>query len=175
MSHPEVAGPEPALPAAITLRSETPEDLPWLAALYAQVRADELAPVPWSAAAKEAFLLDQFQRQHAYYRSTYLGAEFLVVEREHTLIGRLYVHRGVHEIRLMDIALDAAQRGRGLGSLLLARLMVEAAAADKELTLHVEPENRARRLYARLGFRLIEERGVYHFLGWTPPRPHVLS
>lgn len=175
MSIPHQSDCVPALPAGITLRSETAADLPWLASLYAQVRAEELAPVPWPEQAKQAFLLDQFQRQHAYYLSTYLNAEFLVVEREHALIGRLYVHRGAREIRLMDIALDAAERGRGLGSLLLARLMAEAAATDKELTLHVEPQNRARRLYARLGFRLIEERGVNHFLGWTQPRPSALS
>jgi len=32
--------------------------------------------------------------------------------------------------------------------------------------LHVEPDNPAQRLYQRLGFRLIENRGVYDFLGW---------
>jgi hypothetical protein len=26
-------------------------------------------------------------------------------------------------------------------------------------------------MYQRLGFRLIENRGVYDFLGWTPPSP----
>ena len=31
-----------------------------------------------------------------------------------------------------------------------------------------EPNNPALKLYERLGFRLIEERGVYLFLGWMP-------
>jgi len=33
--------------------------------------------------------------------------------------------------------------------------------------LHGEPDNPAQRLYQRLGFRLIEHRGVYDFLGWS--------
>ncbi|HJT98480.1 MAG TPA: GNAT family N-acetyltransferase [Rhodanobacteraceae bacterium] len=154
------------LPPGIALREESAADLSWLAELYAETRAAELAPVPWPAEAKRAFLADQFQRQHDYYRQTYVGADYLVIERDGAPIGRLYVQRGRGEIRVMDIALIESERGRGVGTALIEHLMQEAAEAESELTLHVEPNNPAQRLYARLGFRLIEDRGVYHFLGW---------
>lgn len=154
------------LPPGIGLRAESAADFPVLAELYAETRAAELAQVEWPEQAKRAFLHDQFQRQHAYYRQAYAGAEFLVIERAGNTIGRLYLHRGKSEIRLMDIALIAAERGHGIGTALIERLMDEAAQTASELTLHVEPNNPAQRLYARLGFHLIEERGVYHFLGW---------
>jgi ribosomal protein S18 acetylase RimI-like enzyme len=43
------------------------------------------------------------------------------------------------------------------------------------VTLHVEPLNPAQRLYRRLGFRLLEDRGVYHFLEWRPDQLNTIS
>ena len=42
-----------------------------------------------------------------------------------------------------------------------------AAAAGKSVTIHVERMNPALRLYERLGFRLVEDKGVYLFLSWS--------
>jgi len=153
-------------PSGITLRVISDDDLSWLGDLYAETRAAELAPVPWPDEAKRAFLDDQFRRQHAYYMQTYTGADFLAIERNGETIGRLYVQRGRSEIRLMEIALFAREQGQGIGTALIRELMEEAARTSSALTLHVEPSNPAQRLYERLGFRLIEDRGVYHFLGW---------
>ena len=83
--------------------------------------------------------------------------------------GRVYLYASADEFRLMDIALLPDWRGRGIGQELLRALMRVAAAQSRRITLHVEPNNPAQRLYARLGFELVEDRGVYHFLGWTPP------
>jgi len=132
------------------------------------VRAAELAPVPWPAPAKRAFLDEQFALQHQHYLKNYPGADLLLIEQDGIPIGRIYVYRTPAEIRLMDIALNAEQRSRGIGSALLCELMDEARATNRELTLHVEPDNPAQRFYQRLGFCLIEHRGVYEFLGWKP-------
>ena len=43
----------------------------------------------------------------------------------------------------------------------------EAAAAGKTLSIHVEKNNPARRLYDRLGFREINDVGVYLLMEWT--------
>ena len=83
-------------------------------------------------------------------------------------VGRLYVHRRPAEIRLMDVALLPEARGRGLGTILLRRLMDEAECEKKRLTIHVEIFNPARRLYDRLGFVPVEDRGVYQLLQWSP-------
>ena len=49
---------------------------------------------------------------------------------------------------------------RGIGTTLLHGLQSEAAAAGKPLRLHVERFNPPLRLYERLGFRQIDDRGV---------------
>jgi GNAT superfamily N-acetyltransferase len=155
-------------PAGVTFRPVTDADHPFLRDLYAGVRAAELAPVAWPEAAKRDFLDQQFALQHQHYLKNYVGADLLMIETEAAPIGRVYVYRTPAEIRLMDIALIPQRRGQGIGSALLGELMDEARVTACELTLHVEPDNPAQRLYQRLGFRLIEQRGVYDFLGWKP-------
>jgi ribosomal protein S18 acetylase RimI-like enzyme len=154
---------------SIALRPVTPADMPFLNLLYANTREQELAPVSWPEEQKRQFLADQFALQDQHYRRIYIDADFLLILLQDIPIGRIYVHRSANEIRVMDIALIAAQRGRGIGTSLLTELFEEAARTGSEVTLHVEPNNPAQRLYQRMGFRLIENRGVYDFLGWKPP------
>lgn len=148
------------------VRVETEHDLDIISALYAEVRHDELAPLPWPDQAKRDFLDAQCRLQHDHYVQHYPGAELLIIERGEQPIGRIYVHATATEIRLMDIALHAAERNLGIGTRMVRALQDEAAKRAVLLTLHVEPANPAQRLYQRLGFRLIENRGVYDFLGF---------
>lgn len=159
----------------LSFRTVDDEDLGFVFSLYAQVRAQELAPVPWPEEAKRVFLQDQALLQHQHYVANYPGADLLVIENDAGPIGRIYVYRSKGEIRLMDIALLPDWRNRGIGGVLLRELMDEACRTNSGITLHVEPENPAQRLYRRLGFRLIEHRGVYDFLGWQPDGTDAIS
>ena len=80
--------------------------------------------------------------------------------------GRLYVARWSDEIRIVDIALLPDYGNRGIGTTLLRELQSEAAAAGRPLRIHVERFNPALRFYERLGFRQIEDKGVYLFMEW---------
>jgi ribosomal protein S18 acetylase RimI-like enzyme len=143
------------------LRPAAPDDRAFLTDLYAGVREPELAHVPWDPAAKRAFVEHQFAAQDAHYREHYPGATFDVIEVEGERAGRLYVHRGPRDIRIMDIALAPAFRGGGIGTGLLRSLIAEAEERGSKLSIHVEHNNPARRLYERLGFRPAGEHGVY--------------
>ena len=157
--------------AGTSLRQEEPQDEPFLIALYASTREAELARVPWTDAQKAEFLRSQFALQRSHYRTHYPDADFCIIETDRRPIGRLYVHRGAQEIRLMDIALLPAWRGCGIGGAYLQALLREAQAANLPVTLHVEPGNPARRLYLRAGFRRAAELGFYERLVWVPPDP----
>ena len=132
------------------------------------MRALELAHVPWDKATRQAFIEQQFAAQDAHYREHYPGATLDVIEVDGKPVGRLYVHRGGGDIRIMDIALAPAYRGRGIGGELLRSLIAEAAASQRTLSIHVEVNNPARRLYERLGFRPAGEHGVYLLLERRP-------
>ena len=68
--------------------------------------------------------------------------------------------RWADEIRIVDIALLPEYRNRGIGRRCCAGCC-EAAADGKPLRIHVERFNPALRLYERLGFRPVADRGVY--------------
>ena len=153
--------------ATVTLRPIRPEDGPFLLRVYASTREPELATVEWDAAQKAAFVRMQFDAQHAYYQEHYAGAAFDVIVVDGQPAGRLYVAREDDEMRIIDIALLPDYCDRGIGTMLLRGLQSEAAAAGKPLRIHVERFNPALRLYERLGFNPIADRGVYLFMEWT--------
>ena len=148
----------------IELRPATDDDRPFLLAVYAGTRTEELALVPWTDEQTDAFLGMQFDAQDSWYRQIYPDGQFLVVVLDGNPVGRLYLARGEAEIRIVDIALLPEHRSQGIGSRLLEDIL---AAADRDrlpVTLRVEPWNPARRLYDRLGFELQEKGEVYDTL-----------
>ena len=151
----------------VTLRPIGDGDRDFLSRLYASTRAEELAHVPWPEAQKAAFLQMQFEAQHAHYQQ-YTQTRFEVILVDGEPAGRLYVRRADDEIRIVDIALLPAHRNSGIGGSLLRELVEEARTARLPLHIHVEKNNPALRLYERLGFRQIDDRGVYWFLEKAP-------
>lgn len=152
----------------IALRESGPADEAHLLAVYASTREDELALTDWDEARKREFVEQQFRAQDQYYRANYANASYQVILVDGRPAGRLYLARWPDEIRIMDIALLKAYQRRGVGGRLLADLQAEARAAGKLLRIHVERFNPALSLYVRLGFQLVEDRGVYLFLEWSP-------
>ena len=80
-------------------------------------------------------------------------------------IGRLYLARWRTEHRIVD----PAHRGTGLGTALLHDLL-DAAAAGKAVSIHVEKFNPAMSLYPRLGFVAAGEEGAYDLMRGGKPR-----
>ncbi|MCK6624308.1 MAG: GNAT family N-acetyltransferase [Anaerolineae bacterium] len=156
---------------ALTFRPIGPDDESFLYEVYASTRAEEMALVDWTEDQKKAFLRMQFNAQHQYYQDVYAGANFQIILLNGQPIGRLYLARWSHEIRIIDIALLSQFRNSGIGTALLKDLLAEAAQAGQAVTIHVEKFNQALRLYERLGFVKTLDKGVYFFLKWTPSSP----
>ena len=151
---------------AVTFRPIRSGDEPFLSQVYASTRLDELAVTDWNGEQKAAFLQMQFAAQHTFYQENYTSTDFLIVLQDDIPVGRLYVARWKDEIRIVDIALLPAYRGTGIGTAMLRDLLAEANAAGKPVRIHVERDNPALRLYQRLGFEMIEDKGVYLFMEW---------
>jgi GNAT superfamily N-acetyltransferase len=150
----------------IRLRAVTDEDTPFLSRLYASTREEEMRMVPWTDEEKHAFLQMQFAAQKTHYDTYYCDAEFMVIEKDGEAVGRLYVDRAPEDIRVVDIALMPDQRGTGIGTMLLKEILEEGAATSRPVTIHVERYNPALRLYERLGFRHVDDNGIYYLMRW---------
>jgi ribosomal protein S18 acetylase RimI-like enzyme len=154
----------------ITLRPIADDDAELLCRVYASTRTEELALTDWSDEQKDAFLRMQFTAQHDYYRKHYVDAQFSVILRRGEPAGRLYVARWPEEIRIVDIALLPEHRNAGLGQRLVGELLEEARGREqgRVVSIHVERQNPALRLYHRLGFRQAADKGIYLLLEWEP-------
>ena len=158
-----------AVAARVELRPARDEDRDFLRAVYGSTREEELAPTGWTREQKDWFIAQQFDAQDKYYKQHYEGATYDVVLVDGRPAGRLYVARWEDEIRIMDVALLPAFRGRGIGERLLERILREGAEAGKPVSIHVEQSNRAMALYRRLGFVEVGEHGVYKLMRRMPP------
>jgi ribosomal protein S18 acetylase RimI-like enzyme len=148
------------------MRAIADTDLPFLARLYASTRADEMRQVDWPQQQVDDFLKSQFDAQHAHYQQHYPAASFDLIMLHGEPIGRLYIDDRADEIRIIDIALLPEYRGHGIGSDVLIDILHRAARDKKCIRIHVEHFNPAMRLYKRLGFVNLEDRGVYAFMEW---------
>ena len=152
----------------VSLEPEGPDDEGFLFAVYAATRTEELALTNWDPALRQAFLAQQFQAMCAGYHRQFPAGEFSIISLGDRPVGRMVLHRGAAEIRVVDLALLPADRNRGIGTLLLQRVCAEAAAAGQPVRLSVWQSNRAARWYERLGFRRVGEPGVYDEWEWRP-------
>ena len=152
----------------VTLRPVRPGDEELLYRVYASTRQEELAQTGWSEGQKASFLRMQFDAQSRHYREHYERAELSVILQDERPVGRLYVVRWPEEIRIVDIALLPEYRGAGIGTGLLDDLISESERRGKPISIHVERFNPALRLYERLGFREVEDKGVYLLMERSP-------
>ena len=145
-------------------------DLPFLRELYASTRRDEMKQTGWPKQEVEDFLRQQFEAQHAFYMEQFAGADFdLILGEDGAPIGRLYLEERDDEFRVIDIALLPNSRGKGIGGKIMQEVIDKAFAVDKAVRIHVEHNNPAMHLYQRLGFKMVEEQGVYHLMEIKPP------
>lgn len=127
---------------------------------------DELAQIGWSQKRVEDFLSARFDVHHHYYNEQFPNSEFQVVMLGDQPIGRLYVGWWKDGVRLIDIALLPGYRNQGIGTALIEDVMRAARGAGMPVRLHVERLNPALRLYERLGFQIIEDRGLMYSMEW---------
>jgi ribosomal protein S18 acetylase RimI-like enzyme len=146
----------------LNLATEAETDIPFLLQLYADSRAAELAPVPWTEEQKQQFLKSQFMLQRKHYYQHFQEASFDLILLDGVPVGRFYVHRGI-ELHVMDIIVSPEYQRRGIAKWLFQQLFLEAENTKLDISLHVEINNFAKDWYARLGFIEVEDEttGIY--------------
>lgn len=149
----------------VALRAIAAADADFLLRLYASTREQELKQIDWSDEDKQRFVRMQFAAQQQAYNS-YPDAAFFILSWGGEPIGRLYLQDSKTTLSIVDLSLLPAWRGRGIGSDVLRAVFAQAGLRRQAVRIHVERFNPALRLYQRLGFRLLQDKGVYLLLEW---------
>jgi len=154
-------------PLNITLRPVGPDDHDFLVEVYASTRAEELALVPWTKEQQQAFIRSQFAAQQDHYAKKYPAASHDIIVCKGRQVGRLYVARLDHEIRIVDITVLPSEQNGGIGSYLIKQLLDEAKRTGKITRIYIEEFNPSLRLFERLGFLRSEQHGIHLLMEWT--------
>jgi GNAT superfamily N-acetyltransferase len=162
--------PDIPLPDGLSMRPQRDSDALFMATLFNSTR-DDLRLIDAEEDFIEELIEMQFRAQREGYGEQHPNAMYFVVEAHGKPIGRVAVDFGPNEVRLIDVALIRAARGKGYGAGIVRSVQMAAARVRTPLTLVVALDNpRAFQLYAGLGF-VIEERGQTHALMIWYPQP----
>jgi len=153
----------------VDLRPVSESDNEFLLSVYASTREDELAQAEWVEGQKEAFLRWQLDLQRREYEARFPDADYRLIVVDQQPAGRIWIGADDEQIRLLDIALLPEFQNRGVGTILLKRLIARAENEGKALRHMVFVlNNNADRFYERLGFKKIEDFGAYKHMEWRP-------
>lgn len=130
-----------------------PSDELFLFDLYASTRQEEMLLVPWNDEQKKAFLTQQFQAQHNFYKSKYPTADFSILSVDGVRIGRLYTVENEGVFKILDITITPEKRNQGIGTYCFAELIEKAKDRNKSVQIYIETTNRSASLLSRLGFQ----------------------
>ncbi|RKP47421.1 GNAT family N-acetyltransferase [Trinickia fusca] len=147
----------------LTRRAIAPSDEDFLLRLYASTREEELKLTDWDEEERQRFVRMQFAAQQCAYNS-YPNAAFFLLLLDGEPIGRVYLQDRETTLSIVDLSLLPAWRGQGIGGDVLKEVFSRAGVRQQAVRIHVEKLNPALRLYQRLGFRLLEDKGVYLLL-----------
>jgi len=139
-----------------TLRIARNEDTPFLSALFFERNAPRFASLGWDDLQLRSILQMQYRARAKGYAEQFADLkDFVILDSKQQPIGELLLHEAAGEIRIVDVCISSSKQGRGVATRLLRELQQEAIVKEATITLRVDHENPARRLYQRLGFQKI--------------------
>ena len=155
---------EKTISTNVTLRSVIhPDDDHFLKDLYISTR-DDLAGLFADEAQQLTLLTIQYNAQVASYAEQFPDASHDIVMLDGKAVGRIIVERRSSVICFVDIALLPDARNQGIGTELIKLLIEESAESSVPIELSVLKTNRAQRLYERLGFRVVGDKGTHYLM-----------
>ncbi|MCS4306608.1 ribosomal protein S18 acetylase RimI-like enzyme [Rheinheimera pacifica] len=157
------------LPDGLSVRPATAKDTVFLESLYQSTR-DDLSFLDAPEEQKAELMEMQFRAQTQGYGDAYPNAMYFIIEKHQEAIGKATLDFGPNEVRLIDLALIPAARGKGLGAAVVQAFQQASAAVAVPMTLTVLQENTAAKvLYQRLGFVTTAIQQPYELMIWYPP------
>ena len=109
---------------------------------------------------------EDYTRKHT--EEAISSGSYSVIELDGDEIGALAVERHDTHIQLTQLYVLPAHQNRGIGTHLVRQLIAEAQDARKPLRLRVLSVNPARKLYERLGFRVVSQTPERFFMELSP-------
>ena len=149
----------------IEFRPATPRDIEFLTSVNISANEERLSTrEDWDA---DAFARDVEASARNQVAGKVEHSITYVIELDGTAVGRLRLIRPGNERHVAGIQILPSHQRKGIGSRVMQRIVDEAQQSGLPVTLEVEKDNpRAKRLYQRLSFVVIEDRGDRELMRW---------
>lgn len=142
----------------------------FLLELFLVVRASPLRAAGLAEEELGRLVVLQYEAQQRGYAASFGEQGHRLIRLEGEPVGRAWLGSDGSTIRLIDVALLPAARGRGIGTTVLAAVLAQATALGLTVSLRVEQGNDgAIRLYERLGFLVVSSGAIDQEMEWAPP------
>jgi ribosomal protein S18 acetylase RimI-like enzyme len=152
------------------LRAVRQADEPFLFDVFCTAWEQEIAAMPDTRIVRH-FLRIQYTAQETRFRRRFPGHERYVITHKGEDAGRAYLHRTASMLHAVDMILLPRFRSLGIGSRLVRDLFDQAREQGQLVSIRVPRRNqRASRLYAGLGFRLVATDDLDHYYEWDPQK-----
>ena len=162
-----------ALPGGLELRPATKADRGFMQQLFASTR-EHLRRLPLPGPQVELLLEQQYQLQQVHYSRQWPDAETLVIQLAGEAIGKITLEESEAVLKIIDIALEPAMRGRGYGTTILRAFQAVGEKYKLAISLSVDRQNpKAKKLYRNLGFEIIASSATHESMQWQPPTTAV--
>jgi len=153
--------------STLAVRPALPQDEIFLYDLYAAVRGPEFALAPVTPAQREHLIRMQFRAQTSAYAYTYPNSCYHIVLLDGKPVGRLWVAPTCDELHLVDIAVHPSLQRKGIATVLIQRLQLEAAKARLPIRCCVFRFNPASlSFHKKLGFTIVREDELHYYMEW---------
>ncbi len=138
----------------ISTRPEAIHDEEFLQQLLLDVIAEELQAESWPLQLRQSVLGVQCKIRRDGIRSVYPNGSSEIILADEVPVGWLVIDHSPDVIRLVEIMIVGASRGKGIGATLIRSVIAQGVQAGRPIRLNVHNTNlAAMRLYERLGFR----------------------
>lgn len=107
-------------------------------------------------------------RETTLQRILYQFDKAYIIFMDNTPIGLLKIDKTDTKIDILQLQIDPAQQGKGLGRMILTDILEEASKTGKKATLSVLKTNKAQHLYSSLGFKTVSEDEHSYFMEFSP-------
>lgn len=148
------------------LRAIKKEDETFLFEVYVSTRRQEVESWGWSPQQIHTFLSMQWQTQQHSYRQQFPNANHYLILYENDYAGRCIIEDLPRHLHLIDLSILPGFQGKRIGTFIIELLQQKASKKEKPLMLQVFHENSAMLLYEKLGFRVVEDHGLYVRMQW---------
>jgi ribosomal protein S18 acetylase RimI-like enzyme len=150
----------------VVRRPVTHTDTGFLRALFAESREDLIILPP---DVRDGLVDMQFRAQRRHYDEVFPRAQHDILVAHGVDVGRLIVETSTAGVRIVDVSVQRAYRGRGVASAALTELLAQADRERRPARLSVWADNTdARRLYERLGFAVTAAAAGYLEMDRSP-------